>query len=110
MKKVEATIKPFKLNEVRDAIVDLGIDGMTVTEIRNAGPHARTACYRGSEYVMFAPELKVEIVLSDDRAGALYRRAHPRWRQRPTRDGRIVVLQVEDAIRIRNGEHLARAA
>jgi nitrogen regulatory protein P-II 1 len=109
MKKVEATIKPFKLNEVRDAIVDLGIDGMTVTEVKEVGPHARTACYRGSEYVVFAPELKVEIVLADDRlARCIDVLTHVAGNDH--KDGRIVVLEVEDTIRIRNGEHLARAA
>lgn len=109
MKKVEAIIKPFKLDEVREAVVGLGIDGMTVTEVQNIGPQARTAWYRGSQYVVFAAELKIEIVLADDCVARCIdvlthvgRNDHE--------DGRIVVLPVEDTIRIRSGEHLARAA
>ena len=110
MKKVEALIKPFKLDQVREALVGLGIDGMSVSEVRALDAHARSMRYRGSEYVIsFAPEIKIEVVIPDDR---LARCIDTIQHVAATDDehGEIVVLPVEDMIRIRTGEHLAHAA
>ena len=110
MKKIEAIIKPFKLDEVREALIGLGIEGMTVSEVKALNPHPRSARYRGSEYVIsFAPEIKIEVVIPDDR---LARCIDVIQHVGATEDenGEIVVLPVEDMIRIRTGEHLAHAA
>ena len=109
MKKLEATIKPFKLDEVREALAVSGIDGMTISEVKGFDPHPHKAWYRGSEYVVwFTPQIKLEIVLRDDQVdlcvGALKRCT------RTDDSCGIVVLPIDDMIRIRTGEHLARAA
>ncbi len=106
MKKIEATIKPFKLDEVREALSDLGISGMTVTEVKGFGRQkGHTELYRGAEYVVdFLPKVKLELVLSDEQIetaiDAILKAAHTG----KIGDGKIFVMPVEQVIRIRTGE------
>lgn len=106
MKKVEAIIKPFKLEEVKDALSESGIEGMTVTEVKGFGrQRGHTEIYRGSEYTVdFLPKMKVELVLSDAQAelavGIIVRAA----RTGKIGDGKVFVSPIEQAIRIRTGE------
>jgi nitrogen regulatory protein P-II 1 len=106
MKKIEAIIKPFKLEEVKDALAEMGVEGMTVTEVKGFGRQkGHTEIYRGSEYTVdFLPKVKVEIVLSDelmDRAVSVITSAAKTGK---IGDGKIFVLPVEHAIRIRTEE------
>ena len=106
MKKIEAIVKPFKLDEVREALSELGVTGLTVTEVKGFGRQkGHTELYRGAEYVVdFLPKVKVEVVLSDtmaDRAiEAIVKAAHTG----KIGDGKIFVTTVEQVIRIRTGE------
>ncbi len=106
MKKIEAIIKPFKLEEVKDALNELGIDGMTVSEVKGFGRQkGHTEIYRGSEYTVdFLPKVKIEVVVSDasvDQAtGAILKSA----RTGKIGDGKIFVTSIEQAIRIRTEE------
>src|SRR5712672_1430299 len=103
MKKVEAIIKPFKLDEVKNALHEVGITGMTVSEVKGFGRQkGHTEVYRGAEYVIdFLPKIKVEVVLDD----AIVERAmQESARTEKIGDGKIFVLSVEQAIRIRTGE------
>ncbi len=106
MKKVEAIIKPFKLDEVKEALHEIGIQGLTVTEAKGFGRQkGHTELYRGAEYVVdFLPKVKIEIVMDD----ALVERAVEAIQQAAHTgrigDGKIFVIPVEDAIRIRTGE------
>ena len=106
MKKIEAIIKPFKLEEVKDALADLGIEGMTVSEVKGFGRQkGHTEIYRGSEYTVdFLPKIKIEVVLSDtllDSAlGAIVKAA----KTGKIGDGKVFVSPVEEAIRIRTDE------
>ena len=106
MKKVEAIIKPFKLDEVREALSEIGVTGLTVTEVKGFGRQkGHTELYRGAEYVVdFLPKVKIEVVLGDDmveRAVDAIRRAAQTGR---IGDGKIFVSNIEEAIRIRTGE------
>ena len=106
MKKIEAIIKPFKLDEVKEALQEVGLQGITVTEAKGFGRQkGHTELYRGAEYVVdFLPKVKVEIVLGDDmveRAVDAIRKAAQTGR---IGDGKIFVLNVEEAVRIRTGE------
>jgi nitrogen regulatory protein P-II 1 len=110
MKKIEAIIKPFKLEEVKDALSEIGIDGMTVTEVKGFGRQkGHTEIYRGSEYTVdFLPKVKIELVLSDQQAesavGVIVRTA----RTGKIGDGKVFVYQIDEAVRIRTeetGEH-----
>ncbi len=106
MKKVEAVIKPFKLDEVREALSELGVTGLTVTEVKGFGRQkGHTELYRGAEYVVdFLPKVKVEVVLQDamvDRAIEAVVRAA---RTGKIGDGKIFVTSVDQVIRIRTGE------
>ncbi len=106
MKKIEAIIKPFKLDEVRDRLSEIGIQGMTVTEVKGFGRQkGHTELYRGAEYVVdFLPKVKVEVVLPDelvDRAVEAIRNAAQTGR---IGDGKIFISTVEEAVRIRTGE------
>jgi nitrogen regulatory protein P-II 1 len=111
MKKLEAVIKPFKLEEVREALTALGIEGMTVSEVRGFGRQkGHTEIYRGSEYTVdFLPKIKIELVLPDElinrAADAVIRSA----RTGKIGDGKLFVLDVERAIRIRTGEEGEKA-
>jgi nitrogen regulatory protein P-II 1 len=106
MKKVEAIIKPFKLDEVREALSEVGIAGLTVTEVKGFGRQkGHTELYRGAEYVVdFLPKVKVEIVLSDgmveQAVEAIIKAAHTG----KIGDGKIFVMPVEQVVRIRTGE------
>ena len=106
MKKVEAIIKPFKLDEVREALSEIGVSGLTVTEVKGFGRQKGHAeLYRGAEYIVdFLPKVKIEIVISDElveRAIDAIRRAAQTGR---IGDGKIFVSNIEEAIRIRTGE------
>ncbi|MGA2542884.1 MAG: P-II family nitrogen regulator [Verrucomicrobiota bacterium] len=111
MKKIEAIIKPFKLDEVRDALADLGIGGMTVCEVAGYGrQNGRTELYRGSEYASnFLPKIKLEIVLADEMAAAACAAIVQSARTGKIGDGKVFVSRVEEAIRIRTEERDALA-
>ena len=106
MKQVEAIIKPFKLDDVKSALHELGIQGMTVTEVEGFGRQkGHTELYRGAEYVVdFLPKLKVAIVVSDDRADAVVEAIIEAASTNKIGDGKIFVMPIENAIRIRTGE------
>ena len=106
MKKVEAIIKPFKLDEVKEALHEIGVQGMTVTEVKGFGRQkGHTELYRGAEYVVdLLPKVKIEVVVNDDLvAGTVDAIAQAAATGR-IGDGKIFVIPVEDAIRIRTGE------
>ncbi len=106
MKKIEAIIKPFKLDEVKEALTDLGIQGLTVVEAKGFGRQkGHTELYRGAEYIVdFLPKVKIEVVLHEDMLEraleAIIQNAHTGR----IGDGKIFVTEIEDAIRIRTGE------
>ena len=106
MKKIVAIIKPFKLDDVKSAVHDLGVQGLTVTEVRGFGRQkGHTELYRGAEYVVdFLPKLKLEIVVSDDQADGVVDAIISVASTNKIGDGKIFVLPVETAIRIRTGE------
>ena len=106
MKKIEAIIKPFKLDEVKEALQEVGIQGLSVVEVKGFGRQkGHTELYRGAEYVVdFLPKLKIEVVLSDDQADAALEAILESARTDKIGDGKIFVSTVEQAIRIRTGE------
>ena len=106
MKKIEAIIKPFKLEEVKEALAEIGVEGMTVTEVKGFGRQkGKTEIYRGSEYVVdFLPKMKLEIVLTDEKLDAAIKAIIQTARTGKIGDGKIFVLPVEDAARIRTSE------
>jgi nitrogen regulatory protein P-II 1 len=106
MKKIEAVIKPFKLDEVKNALHEVGITGMTVSEVRGFGRQkGHTEVYRGAEYVIdFLPKLKVEVVVDDAIAERAVQAIQDSARTDKIGDGKIFVIPVEQAIRIRTGE------
>lgn len=106
MKKIEAIIKPFKLDEVKEALNDVGLQGITVIEAKGFGRQkGHTELYRGAEYVVdFLPKLKIEIVLPDDQLDAAVEAIQKAARTGRIGDGKIFVSNVDDAIRIRTGE------
>jgi nitrogen regulatory protein PII len=107
MKKIEAIIKPFKLEEVKDALHDVGVEGMTVSEVKGFGRQkGHTEIYRGSEYTVdFLPKIKIEVVLPDskipDAVGAIIKAA----KTGKIGDGKIFVTKIDEVIRIRTEEH-----
>jgi nitrogen regulatory protein P-II 1 len=107
MKKIEAIIKPYKLDDVKDRLLAAGVQGMTVLEVRGFGrQQGRTEFYRGTEYVVdFFPKTKLEIFVPDDRVAAVVETIEEAARTDSIGDGKIFVLPVEDAVRIRTGEH-----
>jgi nitrogen regulatory protein P-II 1 len=110
MKKIEAIIKPFKLEEVKDALGEIGIEGMTVSEVKGFGRQkGHTEIYRGSEYTVdFLPKIKLELVLADERADAAVSAIVKSAKTGKIGDGKVFVSDVEEAIRIRTeekGEH-----
>jgi len=111
MKKIEAIIKPFKLEEVKEALSEVGIEGMTVSEVKGFGRQkGQTEIYRGSEYVVdFLPKIKVEIVVSDDKADAAVAAIIKSARTGKIGDGKIFILPVEEAVRIRTSERAEAA-
>jgi len=106
MKKVEAIIKPFKLDEVKDALGELGVQGMTVTEVKGFGrTGGKREVYRGSAYVVdFVPKVKVEVVVPDDLVAQLIEAVEAAAKTGRIGDGKIFVSPVEEAVRIRTGE------
>jgi len=107
MKKIEAIIKPFKLDEVKEALQALGIEGMTVCEVKGFGrQRGHTELYRGAEYVVdFQPKVKIEVVVRDDLADRAIETVAATANTGKIGDGKIFVLEVSDAVRIRTGEH-----
>src|SRR5512143_1276706 len=106
MKKIEAIIKPFKLDEVKDALNEMGIQGMTVTEVKGFGRQkGHTELYRGAEYVVdFIPKVKIEIAIADDLVAKVVEVIETTARTGRIVDGKILVSQLEEAVRIRTGE------
>lgn len=106
MKKIEAVIKPFKLDEVKEALQEIGIQGLTVVEAKGFGRQkGHTELYRGAEYVVdFLPKVKVEIVVGDDVVEAAVEAIRKAAQTGRIGDGKIFILPVEDVIRIRTGE------
>ena len=106
MKKVEAIIKPFKLEEVKEALAEVGVQGMTVTEVKGFGRQkGHTEIYRGSEYTVdFLPKVKIEIVVNDPEAAAVAEAIVKSANTGKIGDGKVFLSPVEEAIRIRTGE------
>ena len=106
MKKIEAIIKPFKLEEVKDALADLGIEGMTVSEVKGFGRQkGHTEIYRGSEYTVdFLPKIKIEVVLAEDVVGKAASAIVKAAKTGKIGDGKVFISPVEEAIRIRTDE------
>ncbi|MBT3516256.1 MAG: P-II family nitrogen regulator [Nitrospina sp.] len=106
MKKVEAVIKPFKLDEVKDKLNELGIQGITVTEVKGFGRQkGHTELYRGAEYVVdFLPKIKMEIVLADSQVEDVINAIAKAGQTGRIGDGKIFVTNIEEAVRIRTGE------
>ncbi len=106
MKKVEAVIKPFKLDEVREALSEVGVTGLTVTEVKGFGRQkGHTELYRGAEYVVdFLPKVKVEIVVADASVESVMEAIVKAARTGKIGDGKIFVTNVEQVLRIRTGE------
>lgn len=106
MKLVEAIIKPFKLDEVKDALNDIGIVGITVSEVKGYGRQkGHTELYRGAEYVVdFIPKIKLEIVIADDLVAKVIETIVTTARTGRIGDGKIFVIPMEEAVRIRTGE------
>lgn len=106
MKKIEAIIKPFKLEEVKDALSDVGVEGMTVTEVKGFGRQkGHTEIYRGSEYTVdFLPKIKLEIVVADGTADAAVAAIIKAAKTGKIGDGKVFVSSISEAIRIRTEE------
>jgi len=106
MKKIEAIIKPFKLDEVKEALQEIGIQGLSVTEVKGFGRQkGHTELYRGAEYVVdFLPKVKIEVVLSDDMAEAAIDAIIEAAKTDKIGDGKIFIFDISEAIRIRTRE------
>ena len=106
MKLVEAIIKPFKLDEVKDALNDIGIEGITVSEVKGFGRlKGHTELYRGAEYVVdFIPKIKLEIAITDDLVAKVVETIQTAAKTGRIGDGKIFVLPLDEALRIRTGE------
>lgn len=106
MKKIEAIIKPFKLDEVKEALQEVGLQGITVTEAKGFGRQkGHTELYRGAEYVVdFLPKVKVEVVLGDDMVDKAVEAIQNSAKTGRIGDGKIFISDVENAVRIRTGE------
>lgn len=106
MKKIEAIIKPFKLDDVKEALQEVGVQGLSVTEVKGFGRQkGHTELYRGAEYVVdFLPKVKIEMVLPDDQVETAVDAIVSAARTEKIGDGKIFVSPVEQAIRIRTGE------
>ena len=111
MKMITAIIKPFKLDDVREAVADIGIQGITVTEVKGFGrQRGHTELYRGAEYVVdFLPKAKIELAVADDVAEQVVEAIANTARTGKFGDGKIFVTELEEAIRIRTGETGAEA-
>jgi len=106
MKKVEAIIKPFKLDDVKEALKEVGVQGLTVTEVKGFGRQkGHTELYRGAEYVIdFLPKIKLEIVVSDDMVTKVIDAIMDSAKTGKIGDGKIFIIPMEEVIRIRTGE------
>ena len=106
MKKIEAIVKPFKLDEVREALSELGVSGLTVSEVKGFGRQkGHTELYRGAEYVVdFLPKVKIEVIVSDDLVERAIESIVRAARTGKIGDGKIFVTPVEQVVRIRTGE------
>ncbi|MCM0084109.1 P-II family nitrogen regulator [Geomonas sp. Red32] len=106
MKLIEAIIKPFKLDEVKDALNELGIEGITVSEVKGFGRQkGHTELYRGAEYVVdFIPKVKIEIAVSDDLVAKVVSAIEETARTGRIGDGKIFIINLDEAVRIRTGE------
>jgi nitrogen regulatory protein P-II 1 len=106
VKKVEAIIKPFKLDEVKDALSEVGVHGLTAIEVKGFGrQRGHTELYKGAEYVVdFLPKVKVEVVVDDDQVAKVVEAIERAAKSGKIGDGKIFVLPVEEAVRIRTGE------
>ena len=106
MKKIEAIIKPFKLEEVKEALAEVGVQGMTVTEVKGFGRQkGHTEIYRGSEYTVdFLPKVKLEIIVDDEDSGTVAEAIVKSANTGKIGDGKVFISPVEEAIRIRTGE------
>jgi nitrogen regulatory protein P-II 1 len=111
MKKIEAIIKPFKLEEVKDALGEIGIEGMTVTEVKGFGRQkGHTEIYRGSEYTVdFLPKIKIELVISEEKTDEAVAAIVKSAKTGKIGDGKVFVSAVEEAVRIRTEEKGAAA-
>ncbi len=111
MKKIEAIIKPFKLDDVKEALSEIGIYGMTVTEVSGYGRQkGHKEIYRGAEYVVdFVPKIKIELVVNDARADEVVDMVRSAANSGKIGDGKIFVLPVEQVVRVRTGETGAKA-
>ncbi len=111
MKKIEAIIKPFKLDEVKEALQDLGLQGMTVIEAKGFGRQkGQTELYRGAEYVVdFLPKIKIEVVVADDQLSKAVEAIQAAARTGRIGDGKIFISEVIEVVRIRTGETGANA-
>ena len=111
MKQITAIVKPFKLDEVREALAEVGVTGLTVTDVKGFGRQkGHTEVYRGAEYVIdFLPKIKVEVVLDDAIVERAVQAIQESARTEKIGDGKIFVLSIEQAIRIRTGESGAEA-
>ena len=106
MKKIEAIIKPFKLDDVKEALGGLGVEGLTVTEVKGFGRQkGHTELYRGAEYIVdFLPKIKLEVVVDDDKVEGVIEAIVGAANTGKIGDGKIFVLPLDEAIRIRTGE------
>ncbi len=106
MKRVEAIIKPFKLDEVKDALAEVGIQGMTVTEVKGFGrTGGKKEVYRGSAYVVdFVPKVKIEIVVPDEQVNPVIDAIERSAKTGRIGDGKIFVIPIDDVVRVRTGE------
>ncbi len=111
VKKIEVIIKPFKLEEVKEALADIGVEGMTVTEVKGFGrQRGHTEIYRGSEYqVDFLPKVKIEIVVTDEVCDQAVETILASAKTGKIGDGKVFVLPIDDVVRIRTGERGDRA-
>ena len=107
MKLIEAIIKPFKLDEVKDALNEIGIEGITVSEVKGFGRQkGHTELYRGAEYVVdFIPKIKMEVAVSDELVAKVVETIQNTAKTGRIGDGKIFVIPLEEAVRIRTGEH-----
>jgi len=111
MKKIEAVIKPFKLEDVKDALLELGVTGMTVTDVKGHGrQQGHSELYRGAEYVVdFLPKLKVEVVVEDGLCDEVIKTIVSAARTGKIGDGKVFVYDLENIVRIRTGEEGSEA-
>ena len=106
MKKIEAIVKPFKLDDVRDGLAEIGINGMTISEVKGYGRQkGHTEIYRGAEYVVdFIPKVKIEVVVAAERVAEVVDKIRETANTGKIGDGKIFVLPVERVVRVRTGE------